>query len=265
MSHVPLKISVPRRWYDLSPSSSFPRASPPAFYNSVSYDSLQSPNWGAWVFGLLLPEFTPPFGPQAPSIQSLNLSDLPASYSALLLPRLSSLSFRSPGGLRTVSISSFCHPPHWAVGRKTQVPANHATSINFWWVFTSLSHPWLSSSCPVSSSVCCVLYLPTCAGLIVVPRAHPQLPYLVLWWVCPFSREYPAPFFFFEIGVCLFIYLFIYFWLCWVFVSVRGLSLVAASGGPLFIAVHGPLTVAASLVAEHRLQTRRLSSCGSRT
>ena len=27
------------------------------------------------------------------------------------------------------------------------------------------------------------------------------------------------------------IYLFIYFWLCWVFVSARGLSLVAASGG----------------------------------
>ena len=34
--------------------------------------------------------------------------------------------------------------------------------------------------------------------------------------------------------------------------------------GPLFIVVHGPLTVAASLVAEHRLQKRRLSSCGSR-
>ena len=29
-----------------------------------------------------------------------------------------------------------------------------------------------------------------------------------------------------------FIYLFIYFWLCWVFVSVRGLSPVSASGGP---------------------------------
>ena len=27
------------------------------------------------------------------------------------------------------------------------------------------------------------------------------------------------------------IYLFIYFWLCWVFISVQGLSLVAASGG----------------------------------
>ena len=34
--------------------------------------------------------------------------------------------------------------------------------------------------------------------------------------------------------------------------------------GPLFIAVRGPLTTAASLVAEHRLQMRRLSSCGSR-
>ena len=31
----------------------------------------------------------------------------------------------------------------------------------------------------------------------------------------------------------------------------------------LFIAVRGPLTVTASLVAEHRLQTRRLSSRGS--
>ena len=34
--------------------------------------------------------------------------------------------------------------------------------------------------------------------------------------------------------------------------------------GPLFIAARGPLTIAVSLVAEHRLQTRRLSSCGSR-
>ena len=34
--------------------------------------------------------------------------------------------------------------------------------------------------------------------------------------------------------------------------------------GLLFIAVRGPLTVVASPVAEHRLQTRRLSSCGSR-
>ena len=34
--------------------------------------------------------------------------------------------------------------------------------------------------------------------------------------------------------------------------------------GPLFIVVRGPLTVAASLVEEHRLQMHRLSNCGSR-
>ena len=34
--------------------------------------------------------------------------------------------------------------------------------------------------------------------------------------------------------------------------------------GPLFIAVRGPLTIAAPPVAGHRLQTRRLSSCGAR-
>ena len=34
--------------------------------------------------------------------------------------------------------------------------------------------------------------------------------------------------------------------------------------GPLFITVRGPPTIAASLVAEHSLQTRRLSNCGSR-
>ena len=34
--------------------------------------------------------------------------------------------------------------------------------------------------------------------------------------------------------------------------------------GPLVIVVRRPLTVAGSLVVEHRLQTRRLSSCGSR-
>ena len=33
--------------------------------------------------------------------------------------------------------------------------------------------------------------------------------------------------------------------------------------GPLFITVCGPLTITASLVVEHRLQTRKLSNCGS--
>ena len=67
----------------------------------------------------------------------------------------------------------------------------------------------------------------------------------------------PVLFFFFK-------YLFIY-----LFLAVLGLRFRARAfsscgkRGPLFIAVRGPLTIAASLVAEHRLQTRRLSSCGS--
>ena len=40
-----------------------------------------------------------------------------------------------------------------------------------------------------------------------------------------------ASFFFLTFFGGVFIYLFIYLWLCWVFVPVRGLSLVAASGG----------------------------------
>ena len=54
------------------------------------------------------------------------------------------------------------------------------------------------------------------------------------------------------------------------FLAVLGLRFCARAfsscgeRGPLFIAVRGPLTIAASLVAEHRIQTRRLSSCGSR-
>ena len=56
----------------------------------------------------------------------------------------------------------------------------------------------------------------------------------------------------------------------YLFLAVLGLHFCARAfsscgkRGPLFIAVRGPLTVAASLVVEHRLQTRRLSTCGSR-
>ena len=47
--------------------------------------------------------------------------------------------------------------------------------------------------------------------------------------------------------------LFIYLWLCWVFVAARGLSLVAVSGGWLFVVLRRLLIAVASLVAEHRL------------
>ena len=70
-------------------------------------------------------------------------------------------------------------------------------------------------------------------------------------------------------GVSFFQYKFIYLFI-YLSLAVLGLRFCARtfSGcgerGPPFIAVRGPLTVTASLVAEHRLQMRRLSSCGSR-
>ena len=39
---------------------------------------------------------------------------------------------------------------------------------------------------------------------------------------------------------------------------------ICSKWGPLFIAVRGTPTIVASPVTEHRLQTRRLSNCGSR-
>ena len=56
----------------------------------------------------------------------------------------------------------------------------------------------------------------------------------------------------------------------YLFMAVLGLCFCARAfsscgkRGPLFIMVRGPHTIAASLVAEHRLRMRRLSNCGSR-
>ena len=61
-----------------------------------------------------------------------------------------------------------------------------------------------------------------------------------------------------------------FFFFFYLFLAVLGLRFCARAfsscgkWGPLFIAVRGPLTLVASPVAEHKLQTRRLSICGSR-
>ena len=65
-------------------------------------------------------------------------------------------------------------------------------------------------------------------------------------------------------------FLLLLLFLIYLFMAVLGLRLRARASsscgkrGPLFIAVRGPLTIAASPVVEHRLQTHRLSNCGSR-
>ena len=69
----------------------------------------------------------------------------------------------------------------------------------------------------------------------------------------------------------LFFFPLFFFKFIYLFLAVLGLRFCARAfyscgkWGPLFIAVHGPFTIAASPVVEHRLQTRRLSNCGSRT
>ena len=76
-----------------------------------------------------------------------------------------------------------------------------------------------------------------------------------------FHKDRYLCFFFKKQSLLLFIYL---------LMAVLGLRFCARAFsscgkcGPLFITVRGPLTIAGSLVAEHRLQTRRLSNCGSR-
>ena len=68
----------------------------------------------------------------------------------------------------------------------------------------------------------------------------------------------------------LFFKIFLKKFIFYLFIAVLGLRFCARAfsscdeRGLLFIAVRGPLTIAASLVAEHRLQMRRLSNCGSR-
>ena len=88
---------------------------------------------------------------------------------------------------------------------------------------------------------------------------------LCSWGNTQWSPFYNGYFLVFFKNHILFIYLFIY-----LFLAVLGLRFCARAfsscgkWGPLFIAVRRPLTIAASLVAEHRLQSRRLSNCGSR-
>ena len=101
-----------------------------------------------------------------------------------------------------------------------------------------------------------------------------SIPRNVCQWSCvprrgfdPISKDWWMRYIYFEF---LKMYLFKKKLFIYLFMAVLGLRFYVRAfsscgkRGPLFIAVRGPLTIVASLVAEHRLQTRRLSSCGSR-
>ena len=107
-------------------------------------------------------------------------------------------------------------------------------------------------------SMCMGLFLFHCFICLSLCQCHAPL----------INKDLEQFFFFFlklVFVVATLLNLFIY-----LFLAVLGLRFCARAfsscgeRGPLFIAVRRPLTVAASPVPEHRLQTRRLSSCGSR-
>ena len=106
------------------------------------------------------------------------------------------------------------------------------------------------------------LHLSICEETIIKEPMMPIIMYSFFFFKCRFwsSRSW--------VGPCYFILFFLNLFI--LFLAVLGLRFCARAfsscgkRGPLFIAVRGPLTIAASLVAEHRLQLCRLSNCGSR-
>ena len=66
-----------------------------------------------------------------------------------------------------------------------------------------------------------------------------------------------------KISIFLLFYLLFIFWLCWVFVAVQGLSLVAESGGSSLFAVCRLLVMVASRCRAQTLGRAGLSSCGA--
>ena len=126
----------------------------------------------------------------------------------------------------------------------------------FWWVFSLLS----GSKCQWTNTIRTLTCSSAPQSLCQNHMRSRQRVELV--WDGVNSCKVPIFYFFFYFYFLIIIYLFI--------LAVLGLRFCARTSsscgkrGPLFIAVRGPLTIASSLVADHRLQTHRLSSCGSR-
>ena len=85
--------------------------------------------------------------------------------------------------------------------------------------------------------------------------------------ISPLALGGPTILFFFKaegVLLFLFIYLCIYFWLCWVFVAARGLSLVAVSGGYSSLRCAGFSLLWLLLLRSTGSRRAGFSSCGSR-
>ena len=140
--------------------------------------------------------------------------------------------------------------PHSGRPRFIALP-RYWVSINWRFVATLHQAYW----CHFSNSICSLHVSVSHFGNSHNISKFSLLLYM-LWW------SVISDLFFLVFKNLLFIY--------YLFLAVLGLRFCArafSSFGkrePLFIAMRGPLTITASLVAEHRLQMHRLSSCGSR-
>ena len=114
-----------------------------------------------------------------------------------------------------------------------------------------------------------LLFITLPENLIFILISSVYLESQLYYWIISPIRTILSVFF-------LLLLFFLYFFNFWVYLFIylsmavlgphfcaRALS-SCGKWGPLFIVMHKPLTIAASPVAEHRLQTRRLSNCGSR-
>ena len=123
------------------------------------------------------------------------------------------------------------------------LPYPSQQSYSFLIMFKVTSHLHFSS----------YLFIFSCGRTFILSKCS----YLIFPW----RAFIPELFLWFFFLMNLFIYLFL---------AVLGLRFCARAfsscgeRGPFFTAMRGSLTTAASLVVEHRLQTCRLSSCGSR-
>ena len=140
--------------------------------------------------------------------------------------------------------NSYCQ---WLWGWKTSLGNSGQRPLRFlpstphtWWVDKSEASPLWPQGISSQSFL-----LSSCAGL---PR---PTPYPVLGETFPSLVSSSS-----QKSAILVDFVFknlLNFWLCWVFVALCGLSLVAGSRGYSLVVVWGLLTVVASLVVEHRL------------
>ena len=142
-------------------------------------------------------------------------------------------------------------PWSWKESREQPNTTNPFSKSVKWYLHLIGGHMWsggLNDLCRIT-------------GWIVGSDALSTTPLLFSEQLCSGNLRWIASFFVFVSLINLLIYLFL---AVLVFVSVRGLSLVVASGGHSSLRCVGLSLLRPLFVAEHRLQTRRLSSCGSR-